>query len=503
MSKRFSILLFFLCLSWVTEARTARYRAMWRDDPSTSMVIGWESISGRQSRIIYQEEGIDAASWKVHHPDKMVTSKGMKNYFARLYGLTPDTRYRFVIRDSEGDSRIMVFQTAPATPDIPLTFIAGGDSRNNRSARKRMNILAGKMQPLAILFSGDMTDMCTASEWQEWLEDWQLTITVDQRLIPIIAARGNHETSNSILEDMFDIPSHDAWYTLSFGGSLLRVYTLNSLAPIHGRQTRWLEDDLVQYGGDFSWRIAQYHFPMRPHTRRKKERLDQMDAWSTLFYEHGVQLAQESDSHVAKITWPIKPGDGPGSSEGFVRDDQRGTVYIGEGSWGAPLRPADDAKPWTREIGSFHQFNWLCFRPDGLEIRVIQADKSLAVTPLPFLSRGALPNGVACWAIGGSDHIVIDAPQEDLTAAFRDAERFPIINLDHRSSLQIPYRLDDTHTVRIELINTRRQLVKSFEFVREAGNYLEGINVRDVPDGRYILTVFADNRPILRRLVQQ
>ncbi|MCF8237460.1 MAG: metallophosphoesterase family protein [Saprospiraceae bacterium] len=427
----------------------------------------------------------------------------MKNYFARLQGLEPDTRYQFVIRDSEGDSRIMVFHTAPATPDTPLTFIAGGDSRNNRSARKRMNLLAGQMQPLAILFSGDMTDMCSSKEWQEWLDDWQLTITVDRRLVPIVAARGNHETSNSILEDMFDIPSHDAWYALGFGGSLLRIYTLNSLAPIHGRQTRWLEDDLSTQGHAFTWRIAQYHFPMRPHTRRKKERLDQVDAWGELFHAHKVQLAQESDSHVAKITWPIKPSNGGDSFEGFVRDDDDGTVYIGEGCWGAPLRPANDVKPWTREIGSFHQFNWLCVRPDGLEIRVIQADKSMAVTPLNTLSRGALPNGIACWAIGVSDHIVLQGPGEDLAEAIRDAERFPIIALDHKSSLQIPYRLDDTHSVRIEFTNARRQTVKSFEFVRNAGNYLEGVNVRDLPDGRYILTVFADNRPILRRLVQQ
>ena len=98
---------------------------------------------------------------------------------------------------------MMYFHTAPDDPSTPITFIAGGDSRNNRSARKRLNLLAGQMQPLAILFSGDMTDMCTAREWQQWLDDWQLTITSDRRLIPIIAARGNHETSNSILEDLF------------------------------------------------------------------------------------------------------------------------------------------------------------------------------------------------------------------------------------------------------------------------------------------------------------
>lgn len=503
MNNRFRFLFLLILIPLFSFGRTGRYRTMWRTDPATSMVIGWELISGRQSRVLFQEDGGGQSTWQVHFPDKMVTSKDMQNYFARLEGLTPDTRYRFVVRDSEGDSRMMYFHTAPGTPETPITFIAGGDSRNNRSARKRLNKLAGHMQPMAILFSGDMTDMCTSREWQEWLDDWQLTITADQRVIPVVVARGNHETSNGILEDIFDIPSEDAWYALGFGGSLVRVYTLNSLAPIHGRQTRWLEEDLKQKGDAFTWRIAQYHFPIRPHTRRKKERVDQLDAWGGLFHQHRVQLAQESDSHVAKITWPIKPSGGPGSEEGFVRDDIEGTVYIGEGSWGAPLRPADDAKSWTREIGSFHQFNWLCVRQDGLEIRVIQADKSLSAKPLRSLSYGELPNGIACWAIGGSDHIRLKSDVDPMAEWISEAERFPVIELEGRRSLQIPYRLQTGQTIRVEFINTRREVVKRLAFDRDAGNYLEGVQVHDLPAGRYILTVFADDEPIMRRIVQQ
>ncbi|MBK7342826.1 MAG: metallophosphoesterase family protein [Saprospiraceae bacterium] len=503
MINRFLILLLLFLMPCVSSGRTSRFRAMWRTDPATSMVIGWELVSGRQSRVIFQEDGGTQATWRVHFPDKMVSSKGMQNYFARIEGLQPDTRYRFVVRDSEGDSPMLYFHTAPGSPDIPITFIAGGDSRNNRSARKRLNKLAGQIQPLAILFSGDMTDMCSAHEWQEWLDDWQLTMTADQRLIPLVPARGNHETSNSVLEDIFDIPSPDAWYALGFGGTLIRVYTLNSLAPIHGRQTRWLADDLERMGGGFTWRIAQYHFPIRPHTRRKKERLDQQDAWGGLFHQHRVQLAQESDSHVAKITWPLKPGKGPGSEEGFVRDDAAGTVYIGEGSWGAPLRPADDAKSWTREIGSFHQFNWLCVRADEMEVRVIQADKCLAVQPLRSLSYGALPDGIACWAIGGSDHISLRPASDPMDEWVSEAERFPPIDLGARSSLQIPYRLSETSSVQVEFINSRREVIRHLSFKRDAGNYLEGVDVRDLPAGRYILTVRANDEVIMRRIVLQ
>jgi hypothetical protein len=46
---------------------------------------------------------------------------------------------------------------------------------------------------------------------------------------------------------------------------------------------------------------------------------------------------------------PVKPTD---MSFG-VRDDATGTVFVGEGCWGAPLRTASDTKAYTRDAGSF------------------------------------------------------------------------------------------------------------------------------------------------------
>ena len=131
----------------------------------------------------------------------------MNNHFARLSGLQPNTNYYFVIRDSQGTSQRMYFKTAPDNPNERLSFIAGGDSQNNRTPRQNANKLVAKLKPTAVLFGGDMTDSDTNSQWIEWFEDWQLTKSNDGRMYAIVAARGNHESNNDVIYNLFDVPS--------------------------------------------------------------------------------------------------------------------------------------------------------------------------------------------------------------------------------------------------------------------------------------------------------
>lgn len=506
MNKRSLIVLTLLCLAAsLAEARTGRYRAMWREDPATTMVIGWEQFSGQEPRIHYRPAGQPEAPWISRKPDRQVEVRDMDTRFARLRGLLPDTRYEWYVRDSEGRSAILHFHTGPAHGNTPMTFVCGGDSRNNRAVRQRINALAAAFQPLAIFFSGDMTDWATVKEWKEWLDDWQRTITPDGRLIPIVVARGNHEPSNDLLTDLFDVPHPEVYYALGFGGDLLRLYTLNSMIPAGGAQARWLKEDLAHEGGRYRWRMAQYHLPMRPHQRRKRPQAAQYQHWAGLFYQHKVQLVQESDAHLAKLTWPLRPSAGPGSHEGFLRDDVRGTVYIGEGGWGAPLRHADDNKPWTRQSGSFHQFNWVRVSADALDVRIVDADASRQTRPLPTLSRGELPAGARYWKIGREDLLVLHgATQPHSEPVWGQAERFPVIPLDDKERLEVPFRLRNASEVEVRYLHPLQQRVLYSETVRrEAGLHRHFLAVGQLPEGRYLLEVLADGRPILQRWMER
>lgn len=428
------LLLLCLLLAIPSWGKTGRYRAMWRTDPSTTMVIGWEQFSGTGAKIYFQEADHAGKAWLMQSPERFTDARGMLNAFVRLRHLKPDTRYRFFIRDNEGSGRMLHFQTAPENASRPVTLVMGGDSRNNRHMRREMNRLAAKTQPLAILFTGDMTDWSTAHEWQEWFDDWQLTITVDDRIIPIIAARGNHEPSNHVLEELFDLPHPDNYYALGFGGDLIRIYTLNSMASVTGEQKEWLEEDLERQGHRFRWRLAQYHHPMRPHHSRKRENTMQMKAWAPIFHRYRMDMAHESDAHVFKLTWPVRPSIDDEGDEGFVRDDAHGTVYLGEGCWGAPLRRADDRKSWTRSTGSFHHFFFLTVTRDSLDVRVIRPEGSEKVKALASISYGDLPRGLHIWPIHKANRLILSHREKQSRQLVREeqapGDAFPPSPLD-------------------------------------------------------------------------
>lgn len=400
----------YLFLGLVTDssATTARYRCMWRDNPATTMVVGWDQVSGSNPVFYYDvtDYGQKAEAYKTSKkPDLVVPARGMNNTFVRLSGLKPNTVYYFVIKDSDGVSKRFSFKTAPDRPER-LSVIAGGDSRNHQKARVSANRLVSKLRPHVVLFNGDMTPDDSAGEWRKWLDDWQATIGSDGRIFPVLVARGNHEASNQSLIELFDVGSGGIFYAYNFGGNLLRIYTLNTLIPVTGTQLEWLEKDLQQ-NSPVSWRIAQYHYAMRPHTREKLEKDELVINWAPLFYKYKVQLAVESDSHVAKWTFPLRPSNEPGSDEGFIRDDEKGTVYVGEGCWGAPLREANDDKSWTRNSGSFNSFNWIFVDADKLEIRTVMTDVSEGVGELTDNNLFTQPVGLSIWRPSNGDLVTI------------------------------------------------------------------------------------------------
>lgn len=384
MNKNLLLYLIFLGASILSlSAKTNRFRVMWRSAPATSMVIGWDQISGSNPTlhfgVIDYGQKVDLYQ-KNQKPDRVIKAKGMNNHFVRLSGLRPNTIYYFVIKDSEGVSKRLSFRTAPADAFHPLSVVAGGDSRNHRSARQKANKLVGALRPHCIMFSGDMTTNDTALEWIEWFDDWQMTISKDGRIHPIIVARGNHEADNKGLNDLFDVGKPGLYYSLNLGGSLLKITTLNTMAPINGDQKVWLENELAKSKGN-TWKFVQYHNSMRPHNANKKERSDLIYHWATLFYKYGVDVAVESDAHCVKWTYPIKPSRTSNSTEGFIRDPN-GTIFIGEGGWGAPLREANDKKPWTRDSDSFNQFKWILINEGEIAIRTLKTDLFSSVTPL-------------------------------------------------------------------------------------------------------------------------
>ena len=396
-------------------ATTRRYRIMWNDDPATTMVVGWEALSGTRHFVYYDvvDHGVDTALYSNRQGVTFAnTHRGMDNRFAKLTGLSPNTSYYFVVGDELGKSQRYWFKTASNLPSSRLSFVAGGDSRNNRAPRQNANRIVAKLRPHAVLFGGDMTDGDSNTQWAGWLDDWQLTIGADGRMIPIMAARGNHEYSSQSISNIFNTTTN-AYYAITFGNGLIRTYTLNTEISINGNQTSWLEEDL-ENNCDVTWRMAQYHKPIRPHVASKGEGNNQYTYWAPLFYEYNFNLVVECDAHAVKTTWPIRPSTLSGNDEGFVRDDEFGTTFVGEGCWGAPLRGNNDNKSWTRESGSFNQVKWIFIDQDKIEVRTVEVMDSTQTVSIATVNDSDIfttPANLQLWNPPTGQVVTITRPK--------------------------------------------------------------------------------------------
>ena len=401
------------------QAKSSRLRVVWREDPAHQAVIGWDQVSGKDAALYVQEldaKGKPVGKSRKIPPTRIDKFMGMHNNFALLTGLKSGTAYRFLVKDSEDAGEASWFRTAPDRP-VPFSFVAGGDTKSAPQLRKRgrrTNRIVAKLRPLFVVFVGDFTSAgIRPKEWQAWLDDWAADLrTEDGQVIPIVPIRGNHETRSDILPRLFGLKDTGNYFAFDVGGDLFRLYALNSelgftghggnrkkIPSVFKKQTEWLRADLEAHK-NVKFKVAAYHKPIRPFTKSKPENDYLYNSWAPLFHQFGVTLAFEGDSHMHKITWPIRPSKEKGSVQGFVRDDKSGTVYLGEGSWGVAVRKNDDSKPWALQSGSFPQIKWVQVHPDKILIRTVLTEKTNPAKLKPAPDPMAAPKGLKLYDDG-------------------------------------------------------------------------------------------------------
>lgn len=364
-------------------ADSSSVRLVWNDDPTSTISIVWDGKTAEDAIVYYGTKDRGRKFWKYSHnqtPYRSFDYYEMNTKYVKLSDLEADKAYYFVVKDSEGLSDRFWFRTAPDQPK-PFTFVAGGDTKSDYEsleAGRSSNRAVGKLRPLFVLFNGDFTsgNGTDANNWKKWISDWNsMTTTLDGRMTPVVAVHGNHENGNrGNLNFIFDTPyqhndSSNIYYSLSFGGDLFHVIALNTEIDEGGAQRDWLEEDLKKHE-DYTFKVAGYHKPFWPHHSGKGENLYMYKQWAFLFQNYGLNLSFDADSHIHKITYPLRADTtSENNFMGYVRDDVNGTMFIGEGSWGAHPRATDDDKPWTMASGTFNQIKWLHVFPEenGIE----------------------------------------------------------------------------------------------------------------------------------------
>ncbi|NND08517.1 MAG: hypothetical protein HKN87_19225 [Saprospiraceae bacterium] len=360
-------------------AASDKYRLVWNDDPTTSITIAWDQHEKAEPTVMYGTKDKGRKHWKYKFTkpaDRILDKYEMKTHFAKLSNLKSDKSYYFVIKDQKGVSERFWFRTAPNRPKA-FTFIAGGDTKSEDGpleAGRASNRLVSKLRPLFVMFNGDFCsgNGTVPDRWHTWLRDWQeLTTTEDGRMIPIFPVHGNHENGDHAnLNYIFNAPYQESdsakiYYSLSLGGGFFHIMALNSSVDEGGSQRDWLENDLKRHE-HYTFKIAGYHKPFWPHTSRKAENPYQYNQWAHLFYRYHLNISMDGDSHMSKITYPLRPdSSAAGSYMGYVRDDKDGTMFLGEGSWGAFPRANDDDKPWTIKSFEGNQIKWIHVLPSG------------------------------------------------------------------------------------------------------------------------------------------
>ncbi|WP_406828238.1 DNRLRE domain-containing protein [Microbulbifer sp. ARAS458-1] len=408
-------LLMALCAADASAA-TKHHRLVWDTDGRTSAVIGFSPDGNSTNPYVSYGYSTNESSWSSAAVDASYTFDGsIDSSFVRLENLSADSDVFFRVCDQDGCGDRFWFKTAP-DDNSPFVVIAGGDTRTGHTNRRQGNQLLAKIRPLAVMHGGDFTDANSASQMSAFLEDWELTYSSDtidgvsyKRIYPLIPTHGNHEDDNySTLCQVFGAdfngdgncnPS-DTYGAVQIS-PLLRVYTLNSQFKNSGwssyasAMNNWLQSDLASYGSSAQWRFAQYHKPMFPHYTGKSDNVILHSWWAQNFYDYAMNLVVESDTHMTKLTQSVAP-----SGNGFTTASNGGTVYVGEGSWGAPARSANDPKSWTIDLASIQQFKVIQVSPSELTVRTAQFNTSAG-----SLSRAdraadplALPANVNWWS---------------------------------------------------------------------------------------------------------
>ena len=402
-------------------------RLAWDSDPAHSAVVGFTPDSSSGAAYVLYGSSTDESTWKRADAGKLFDHNGFKSRFARLSNLHADTPVYFKVCDANGcSSDHYWFRTAP-TESKPFVFVAGGDTRSGWTTRRAGNKLIADIRPLFIMHGGDYTNGNSGRDWIQYFKDWTHTYSSDtidgtayKRVYPIVPALGNHEGRDySTLCNIFGVDynqdgqcdEYDTYGAMNVT-PLLRVYVLNTEFQYSGwsRQAnamnQWLKSDLTNEGPKAQWRVAEYHKPMFPHYSRKHENPTIYRWWAQLFYDKSVNLVVESDSHVFKITDILKP-----QHSSFVASRSGGTMYVGEGTWGASPRSADNAKRWTLDIDSIQQFKVVRVYTDKMEVRTAQFGGR--TSPLSRQTRNqdqtTLPKGVKWRSVEGyGDALVLN-----------------------------------------------------------------------------------------------
>ncbi len=365
-----------LCCAWASTAaaEAAHVRVVWTEDPAHQAVVSWTSPRKDSGEVFWDTTAhataADYRSKAISRPAAIDDGVAFAHH-TTLANLPPNTAVHFRIVTGGSSSQDFWFQTAPAD-NSTFALLYGGDSRSDPDARRAINarmreLVSDVPSILALAHGGDYIEWGSSwAQWQQWLDDWQQTVSPDGRVLPIIPARGNHEGAGELFNVVFGFPGSAAasgdWFVTRIGQDFALV-TLDSNESQAGEQRLWL-DATLRTLQDVRWITANYHRPAYPAVKSPGGALYH---WVPLFEQYNLDFVLESDGHVLKRTVPIRAG----------QLDPTGVVYLGEGGLGVPQRTADTTRWYLQPPGialSTHHVQLFRVTPEKVFYSAVDAE---------------------------------------------------------------------------------------------------------------------------------
>jgi hypothetical protein len=320
----------------------------WQRDPTTTMTVQWVGVKGETADPQVYHAATPAGPFTATPTaPRPYPLSDFKVFRAELTGLLPGSDYWFKIGKR---SPVYRFRTMPSRATDTIHFISGGDCGVNRHAVAN-NIQAARQDPMFAVVGGDLgyDDGKSVEVSLAFLRNYSRhMVGRDGRLIPLLAAIGNHEVDGgynkarakapffySLFDGLYPETGHAA---LDFGNYLSLVFLdTNHTTAIAGAQTDWLEKALKERA-ERSHVIVVNHVPAYPSYRKMEATegkaatgADNRKHWVPLFEKYRVPLVLEHHDHTFKRTRPLLDG----------RPEDGGVLYLGDGSWGRLRSPQD------------------------------------------------------------------------------------------------------------------------------------------------------------------
>lgn len=270
----------------------------------------------------------------------------------QLTGLSQNTTYYFICGGTSGGfSGERKFRTAPVDSS-PLTFVAGGDSRDNPTERDKISNAMRQLNPSFVLYTGDtVANGADQSLWDGWFDSMD-SIWTDSNgyTVPIVPVLGNHENNATNYYGQYALPGTEQWYSLDWGKNV-HIIALDTDIINSAAQLVWLRNDLETHK-NVHWKFAVFHKPPFSSGTSHGSDTEVQQYWVPEFDRYHVNIIFSGHDHIYERSKPIDYTQSTNSPQGSYSN---ASMYVVSGGWGAPLSNVG-SNWWTAYSASVYNF---------------------------------------------------------------------------------------------------------------------------------------------------